>query len=81
MQNGNAAASSSAAGSLSLAALAASASRAPRAPTGGAHTQARSGHQYYQEKLQVISGILGMVQTAVKELQDQVTADMAAGAR
>ncbi|KAI0721016.1 hypothetical protein C8T65DRAFT_692515 [Cerioporus squamosus] len=81
MQNGNAAASSSAAGSLSLAALAASASRAPRAPTGAAHTQARSGHQYYQEKLQVISGILGMVQTAVKELQDQVTADMAAGAR
>ena len=81
MQNGNTAASSSAAGNLSLAALAASASRAPRAPTGATHTQARSGHQYYQEKLQVISGILGMVQVAVKELQDQVTADMASGAR
>ncbi|RPD66218.1 hypothetical protein L227DRAFT_136706 [Lentinus tigrinus ALCF2SS1-6] len=81
MQNGNAATSASAAGNLSLAALAASASRAPRAPTGAAHTQARSGHQYYQEKLQVISGILGMVQNAVKELQDQVTADMASGAR
>ena len=76
IQNGNGVASSSASANLSLAALAASASRAPRAPTGP--VQAQSRHQYYQEKLQVISGILSMVQTAVKELQDQVNADTAA---
>ncbi|EJF65931.1 hypothetical protein DICSQDRAFT_177333 [Dichomitus squalens LYAD-421 SS1] len=78
MQNGNAAASSSNAQNLSLAALAASASRAARAPTNTVPAH-NSRHQYYQEKLQVISGILGMVQTAVKELQDQVNADAAAG--
>ncbi|KAI0709322.1 hypothetical protein C8Q76DRAFT_106219 [Earliella scabrosa] len=78
MQNGNAAASSGAANSqLSLAALAASASRAPRVPTGPAPAQTRQ--QYYQERLQVISGILGMVQTAVKELQEQVNADVNMG--
>ena len=79
MQNGNAvASSSSAAQNLGLAALAASASRAARAPTNTAPVP-QTRHQYYQEKLQVISGILGMVQTAVKELQDQVNADAAAG--
>ncbi|KAI1795799.1 hypothetical protein LXA43DRAFT_687898 [Ganoderma leucocontextum] len=79
MQNGNAVASSSnATPNFSLAALAASASRAQRAPTNTAPVP-QTRHQYYQEKLQVISGILGMVQTAVKELQDQVNADGAAG--
>ncbi|KAH9946050.1 uncharacterized protein BXZ73DRAFT_95558 [Epithele typhae] len=76
IQNGNGIASASALAGSSLAALAASASRAPRAPTAQTHGQGRQ--QYYQEKLQVISGILSMVQTAVKELQDQVNADSAA---
>ncbi len=78
VQNGNAAASSSNQNNqLSLAALAASASRAARVPTGPVPAQTRQ--QYYQERLQVISGILGMVQTAVKELQEQVGADVTLG--
>ena len=79
IQNGNGIASASLSGAnQALAALAASASRAPRAPTA---PSTASRQQYYQERLQVISGILGMVQTAVKELQDQVNADTPATGR
>ncbi|KAI0647125.1 hypothetical protein C8Q79DRAFT_1009265 [Trametes meyenii] len=73
--NGVAAASTSAsAGPNALAALAASASRAPRAPV---QTPAQGGTrlQQYYDKLQVIAGILEMVQNSVRELQDQVKAD------
>ncbi|KAI0362195.1 hypothetical protein OH77DRAFT_1491639 [Trametes cingulata] len=76
VQNGVAAASSSSAsaGPNALAALAASASRAPRAPV-NAQAPAGSRQQQYHDKLQVISGILEMVQNAVRDLQDQIRAD------
>ncbi|KAH9901009.1 hypothetical protein C8Q73DRAFT_786419 [Cubamyces lactineus] len=82
MQNGVAAAGSSAsAGPNALAALAASASRAPRAPAPPVNPQTQHPNprmQQYQDKLQVVAGILEMVQTSVKELQDQMAADMRA---
>ncbi|KAI0374973.1 hypothetical protein BV20DRAFT_1080865 [Pilatotrama ljubarskyi] len=77
VQNGVPAASSSAsasAGPNALAALAASASRAPRAPV-TAQAPAGSRQQQYHDKLQVIAGILEMVQNAVRDLQDQIRAD------
>ncbi|KAI0831380.1 hypothetical protein BC628DRAFT_1415894 [Trametes gibbosa] len=73
--NGVAAATPSAsAGPTALAALAASASRAPRAPV-NAQTPSGSRQQQYLDKLQVIAGILEMVQNSVKDLQDQIKAD------
>ena len=82
MQNGVAAAGSSAsAGPNALAALAASASRAPRAPAPPVNPPAPHPNprmQQYQDKLQVVAGILEMVQTSVKELQDQMAADLRA---
>ncbi|KAI0780850.1 hypothetical protein BD413DRAFT_13686 [Trametes elegans] len=85
VQNGVGAASSSAsAGPNALAALAASASRAPRVPVHGhgqAQAQAAPRYKQYNEKLQVIAGILEMVQNSVKEMQDMINADMAAANR
>ncbi|KAI9064519.1 hypothetical protein FKP32DRAFT_1603270 [Trametes sanguinea] len=90
IQNGVASAAgagaSASASTNPLNALAASASRAPRAPavpvTSNAHAhtpqQQQARLQQYQEKLQVVAGILQMVQNAVKELQDQITVDMSA---
>ncbi|OJT15713.1 hypothetical protein TRAPUB_4611 [Trametes pubescens] len=70
------AATSASAGPNALAALAASASRAPRAPV-NAQAPAGTRQQQYLDKLQVIAGILEMVQNSVKDLQDQIKADSA----
>ncbi|KAI0636890.1 hypothetical protein C8Q77DRAFT_532099 [Trametes polyzona] len=75
-----AAATSASAGANPLAALAASASRAPRAPV-TAQAPGGSRQQQYLDKLQVIAGILEMVQNSVKDLQDQIKADGAAARR
>ncbi|KAH9856958.1 hypothetical protein C2E23DRAFT_881453 [Lenzites betulinus] len=65
---------SASAGPNALAALAASASRAPRAPVNAA-APTGSRQQQYLDKLQVIAGILEMVQNSVKDLQDQIKGD------
>ncbi|OSC99076.1 hypothetical protein PYCCODRAFT_1427421 [Trametes coccinea BRFM310] len=76
-----------------LNALAASASRAPRAPAvpvnSNAHVHAvpppppplhqhHARLQYYQDKLKVVTGMLEMLQGAVKDVQDQIAMEMAA---